>query len=58
MRLGMVSLGRMGANMARRLMGDFQVLAGRGRRALRVHLGKDVDAALSALGNAVREALK
>jgi len=38
--------------------GDFQVLADRGRRALRIHLGKDVDAGLSALGSAVREALK
>ncbi len=38
--------------------GDFQVLADRGRRALRVHLGSDVDAGLSVLGDAVREALK
>jgi transaldolase / glucose-6-phosphate isomerase len=37
--------------------GDFQVLADRGRRALRVHLGKDVDAGLSSLLKAVREAL-
>ncbi len=37
--------------------GDFQVLAERGRRALRVHLGKDVDAGLEALAQAVREAL-
>ena len=37
--------------------GDFQVLADRGRRALRVHLGKDVDAGLSTLSKAVREAL-
>src|SRR5205814_1543539 len=29
--------------------GDFQVLADRGRRALRLHLGKDVDAGLSEL---------
>jgi hypothetical protein len=27
--------------------GDFQVLAERGRRALRVHLGKDVEVGLS-----------
>ena len=37
--------------------GDFQVLAERGRRALRVHLGKDVNAGLEALAHAVREAL-
>jgi transaldolase / glucose-6-phosphate isomerase len=38
--------------------GDFAVLAERGRRALRVHLGADVAAGLTALMNAVREALK
>jgi transaldolase/glucose-6-phosphate isomerase len=38
--------------------GDFQVLAERGRRALRVHLGKDVNAGLTQLEEAVREALK
>ena len=38
--------------------GDFAVLAERGRRALRVHLGADVAAGLSALLNAVREAVK
>jgi hypothetical protein len=37
--------------------GDFQVLAERGRRALRVHLGKDVDAGLKALSRAINEAL-
>jgi transaldolase/glucose-6-phosphate isomerase len=37
--------------------GDFQVLAERGRRALRVHLGKDVKAGLATLLAAVREAL-
>jgi transaldolase / glucose-6-phosphate isomerase len=37
--------------------GDFQVLADRGRRALRVHLGKDVNAGLSTLSKAVREVL-
>ena len=37
--------------------GDFQVLADRGRRALRVHLGKDVNAGLANLAKAVREAL-
>ena len=38
--------------------GDFQVLADRGRRALRLHLGKDVDAGLSELSKAVAEALQ
>jgi transaldolase/glucose-6-phosphate isomerase len=38
--------------------GDFQVLAERGRRALRVHLGKDLEAGLSVLANSVREALQ
>lgn len=38
--------------------GDFQVLAERGRRALRVHLGKDVDAGLTTLAAAIAEALK
>jgi transaldolase/glucose-6-phosphate isomerase len=37
--------------------GDFQVLADRGRRALRVHLGKDVNAGLAAVSRAVKEAL-
>jgi len=37
--------------------GDFQVLAERGRRALRVHLPKDVDAGLSRLGEAFRQTL-
>ncbi len=37
--------------------GDFQVLAERGRRALRVHLGKDVAAGLAALQAAVKQAL-
>jgi transaldolase/glucose-6-phosphate isomerase len=38
--------------------GDFQVLADRGRRALRVHLGSDVNAGLSQLSKAVSEALR
>jgi hypothetical protein len=38
--------------------GDFAVLAERGRRALRVHLGADVAAGLAALLSAVREALQ
>lgn len=37
--------------------GDFEVLAERGRRALRVHLGSDVKAGLAALTAAVDEAL-
>jgi transaldolase/glucose-6-phosphate isomerase len=37
--------------------GDFQVLADRGRRALRVHLGRDVKAGLAALLTAVQKAL-
>jgi len=46
-----------GVVKAAQARGDFQVLADRGRRALRVHLGKDVKAGLEALANAVREAL-
>jgi transaldolase/glucose-6-phosphate isomerase len=37
--------------------GDFQVLAERGRRALRVHLGKDLKGGLAMLQAAVRKAL-
>ena len=37
--------------------GDFQVLAERGRRALRVHLGADLKSGLNTLLTAVREAL-
>jgi len=37
--------------------GDFQVLAERKRRALRVHLPKDVEAGLETLGRVVRDAL-
>jgi transaldolase / glucose-6-phosphate isomerase len=37
--------------------GDFDVLAARGRRALRVHLGPDVAAGLARLQEAVRRAL-
>jgi transaldolase / glucose-6-phosphate isomerase len=37
--------------------GDFAVLNQRGRRALRVHLAKDVDAGLATLRDAVRAAL-
>jgi transaldolase / glucose-6-phosphate isomerase len=38
--------------------GDFQVLADRGRRALRIHLGKDVEVGLSELLNILAEALQ
>jgi transaldolase/glucose-6-phosphate isomerase len=38
--------------------GDFQVLVERGRRALRVHLGKDVAAGLALLRQAVEQALR
>ncbi len=37
--------------------GDFEVLVERGRRALRVHLGPDVDAGLARLGVAIERAL-
>ena len=37
--------------------GDFQVLAERGRRALRVHLGKDLKSGLATVQAAVRKAL-
>ena len=37
--------------------GDFQVLADRGRRALRIHLGTDVAAGLAKLQQAIRQAL-
>jgi glucose-6-phosphate isomerase len=47
-----------GTVKAAQARGDFQVLADRKRRALRVHLPKDVDAALETLGRAVRDALK
>jgi transaldolase / glucose-6-phosphate isomerase len=46
-----------GVVKAAQARGDFQVLADRGRRALRVHLGKDVKSGLGALMAAVREAL-
>jgi transaldolase/glucose-6-phosphate isomerase len=37
--------------------GDFQVLAERGRRALRVHLGKDLKSGLASLQSAIQKAL-
>ena len=47
-----------GVVKAAQARGDFQVLAERGRRALRVHLGPDVESGLEAINAAVREALK
>jgi transaldolase/glucose-6-phosphate isomerase len=38
--------------------GDFEVLAERDRRAIRVHLGADVAAGLAALEHAVKQALR
>ncbi len=46
-----------GVVKAAQARGDFQVLAERGRRALRVHLGKDVSAGLDTLKQAFRQAL-
>ncbi len=46
-----------GVVKAAQARGDFQVLAERGRRALRVHLGKDVKAGLSVLQQALTKAL-
>ena len=46
-----------GVVKAAQARGDFQVLAQRGRRALRAHLGSDVEAGLRALAAAVQEAL-
>ena len=47
-----------GVVKAAQARGDFAVLAERGRRALRVHLGKDVQSGLATLDAAIREALK
>jgi transaldolase/glucose-6-phosphate isomerase len=46
-----------GVVKAAQARGDFQVLADRGRRALRVHLGRDVKAGLAVLLSAVQKAL-
>jgi transaldolase / glucose-6-phosphate isomerase len=46
-----------GVVKAAQARGDFEVLAERGRRALRVHLGSHVAAGLTTLKDAVREAL-
>jgi transaldolase/glucose-6-phosphate isomerase len=46
-----------GVVKAAQARGDFQVLADRQRRALRVHLGKDLKAGLDKLSKAINEAL-
>ena len=46
-----------GVVKAAQARGDFQVLAERGRRALRVHLGKDLEAGLATLAAAFHQAL-
>jgi len=46
-----------GVVKAAQARGDFAVLAERGRRALRVHLGKDLKKGLTTLAGAVRQAL-
>jgi len=46
-----------GVVKAAQARGDFQVLAERGRRALRVHLGKDLRSGLAALQAAVNKAI-
>ena len=47
-----------GVVKAAQARGDFEVLAQRGRRALRVHIGSDVHAGLDTLRAAIVEALK
>jgi transaldolase/glucose-6-phosphate isomerase len=47
-----------GVVKAAQARGDFAVLAERGRRALRVHLGKNVTKDLAKLGSALQQALK
>ena len=47
-----------GTVKAAQARGDFEVLNERGRRALRVHLGADVDAGLDWLPNAIKAALR
>jgi len=46
-----------GVVKAAQARGDFQVLAERGRRVLRVHIGKDVKSGLATVLAAIREAL-
>ncbi len=47
-----------GVVKAAQARGDFEVLAERGRRALRIHLGSDVSSGLRSLATAIKEALK
>jgi hypothetical protein len=47
-----------GVVKAAQARGDFAVLAERGRRALRVHLGKNVRKDLAKLSSALQQALK
>ncbi len=47
-----------GTVKAAQARGDFQVLAERGRRALRVHLGSDVEAGLATLHAAIQQVLQ
>jgi transaldolase/glucose-6-phosphate isomerase len=47
-----------GVVKAAQARGDFQVLAERGRRALRVHLGGDLKSSLTKLSEAFRQALR
>ena len=47
-----------GVVKAAQARGDFQVLADRGRRALRVHLGSDTEGGLNTLRKAVGKALQ
>ncbi|HZT87432.1 MAG TPA: bifunctional transaldolase/phosoglucose isomerase [Stellaceae bacterium] len=47
-----------GTVKAAQARGDFDVLAERGRRALRIHLPADVDAGLKTLGRALEQALQ
>jgi transaldolase/glucose-6-phosphate isomerase len=47
-----------GTVKAAQARGDFDVLADRGRRALRVHLPADVEAGLKTLGRALEQALQ
>ena len=49
---------RFGVVKAAQARGDLQVLGERGRRAVRVHLGRDVKAGLAALRKAVEQALR
>jgi transaldolase/glucose-6-phosphate isomerase len=46
-----------GVVKAAQALGDFRVLAERGRRVLRAHSGEDVSAGLAALGTAAERAL-